>query len=419
VPAGAVRLVRSPLDRLLPADPTMRLLGLATLVTTMGNGLFFTVAALFFTRSVGLSVTEVGLGLTIAGLCGVVAGVPFGHLADRRDPRALLVTLTAIEAVGTLGYVLVHSFAAFVLVASAAAVCDRGASAVRNTLIVEVAPAGERVRGRAQLRAITNVGIGVGAAIGALALHADTRSVYVALIVADAITFAVAAGLLARLPRVPRAPAPPAPERPRARLVALRDRPYLAVTVLSGLMALQFGILEIALPLWVADHTSAPRAVAGLVLLLNTALVVLLQVRASRGTDDAPGAARACWRAGLLLALACALFAACAGLPAWAAVAVLLLGGVLLTAGEVLSSAGGWGLSYALARPSVPGQYQGVFNSGFAAAIMLGPLVATLPLALGVTGWIALGAIFALSGAALLPATRWASRSLAATTTPA
>jgi hypothetical protein len=277
-----------------------------------------------------------------------------------------------------------------------------------------IAPADERVRGRAQLRALTNVGIGIGAAIGALALHADTRSVYVALIVGDAITFAAAAGLLARLPRVPRGKAAAAGERAPRGLVALRDRPYLAVTMLSALLALQFGILEVALPLWVADHTSAPRAVAGVVLLLNTGLVVLLQVRASRGTDDAPGAARACWRAGLLLALACALFAACAGLPAWAAVGVLLLGGVALTAGEVLSSAGGWGLSYALARPEVPGQYQGVFNSGFSAAIMLGPLVAvTLPLGLGVPGWIALGAVFAVSGAALVPTARWASRSLA------
>jgi predicted MFS family arabinose efflux permease len=416
VPVTAVRLVRAPLDRLLPADPTMRLLGWATLATTFGNGLFFTVAALFFTRSVGLSVAQVGLGLTIAGLCGVVAGVPFGHLADRHDPRTLLVALTALEALATLSYVVVHSVVAFVLVASAAAICDRGASAVRNTLIVQIAPPEERVRGRAQLRALTNVGIGIGAAIGALALHADTRDVYLALVVVDAATFALCAALLARLPRAPRGRPAAARERASGRLVALRDRPYLVVTVLSALLALQFGILEIALPLWVADHTDAPLAVAGLVLLLNTGLVVLLQVRASRGTDDASGAARACARAGVLLALACALFAAAAGLPAPSAVAVLVAGGVLLTAGEVLSSAGGWGLSYALARPDVPGQYQGVFNSGFAAAIMLGPAAAAaLPLGLGVPGWLALGAIFVLSGAALVPASRWAARTLAAT----
>jgi MFS family permease len=391
----------------------MRLLAVTTLVTTFGSGLFYTTSALFFTRIVGLSVAQVGVGLTIAGLCGVLAGMPFGHLADRRGARRLLVVLLVLEGLATLAFVAVDSFAAFVLVASAAAVCDRGGSTVRNALIALAVPEGERVRGRALLRSLTNVGIGCGTAVAALALHFDSRPAYVTLIVADTCAFMIAAALLTRLPRATAdARAPGAGAAPR--LLALRDRPYLAVTVLFGLVSFQFGIFELGLPIWVAEHTSAPRTVVAAALLVNTALIVCLQVRASRGTEEAPGAARACAWAGLLLGGACVLYAAAAELPAAGAVGLLLIAVVVQTGGELLSSAGGWGLSYALARPEAPGQYQGVFNSGFGAAIMLSPLVVTLlPLTLGWWGWIALGALFAVSGAALVPVTRWAERSRA------
>lgn len=391
----------------------MRLLAVTTLVTTFGSGLFYTTSALFFTRIVGLSVAQVGVGLTIAGLCGVLAGLPFGHLADRRGARRLLVALLVLEGLATLAFVAVDSFAAFVLVASAAAICDRGGSTVRNALIALAVPEGERVRGRALLRSLTNVGIGCGTAVAALALHYDSRPAYVTLIVADTCAFMVAAALLSRLPRATGDALAPGVEGV-PRLVALRDRPYFAVTVLFGLLSFQFGIFELGLPIWIAEHTSAPRTVVAAALLVNTLLIVCLQVRASRGTEEAAGAARACAWSGLLLGGACVLYAATAELPALGAVGLLLIAVVVQTGGELLSSAGGWGLSYALARPDAPGQYQGVFNSGFAAAIMLSPLVVTLlPLTLGWTGWMVLGALFAISGAALVPVTRWAERTRA------
>jgi len=321
-----------------------------------------------------------------------------------------------LEGLATLAFVAVDSFAAFVLVASAAAVCDRGGSTVRSALIALAVPEGERVRGRALLRSLTNVGIGCGTAVAALALHYDSRPAYVTLIVADVCAFMVAAALLTRLPRATAdATAPRVEGGPR--LLALRDRPYLAVTALFAVVSFQFGIFEIGLPIWVVEHTSAPRTVVAAALLVNTVLIVCLQVRASRGTEEAAGAARACAWSGLLLGGACVLYAAAAELPALGAVGLLLIAVVVQTGGELLSSAGGWGLSYALARPEAPGQYQGVFNSGFAAAIMLSPLVVTLlPLTLGWTGWIVLGVMFAVSGAALVPVTRWAERTRATVT---
>jgi MFS family permease len=406
----------------LPADRVTRWLAAQTLVNTFGNGLFFTASAVFFTRSVGLSAGQVGLGLTIAGTCGVAASIPLGHLADRVGARRLQVVLSLVEAVGLLSYLVVHSFLPFLLAACAVTVLDRGSSAVRAAMFAVVLPAETRVRSRAYLRAVTNVGMGAGAALAAGALAADTRGWYVALIVADAVTFVASAVLLTRIPLTHRAavrvePAvPPATSggagpagRPRW-WVALADWPYLAVTVLCAVQAMQFGLLDVGVPLWIVGHTRAPAALVSAVMITNTVMVVLFQVRATRGTEDVRRALVLGRRAGLVLCLACLVYGLAHGLPAVAAALVLVVAGVVQTVGELLTSAVGWALSYELADPKAPGAYQGVFNAGFAAAIMLAPLLVTsTALRFGLAGWALLAALFATSGLVLVPVGRWAA----------
>jgi MFS family permease len=429
----------------LPADRVTRWLAAQTLVNTFGNGLFFTASAVFFTRSVGLSAGQVGLGLTIAGACGVAAGIPLGHLADRLGARRLLVVLSLAEAVGLVAYLRVHSFLPFVLVACVVTALDRGGSAVRGALFAVVLAPETRVRSRAYLRAVTNVGMGAGAALAAGALAADTRGWYVALIIGDAVTFLASAALLARIPlphHTPAQPTPPTPNSPGASTavgaagaataggattaagaaeaagaavrrrwwVALADGPYLAVTALCAVQALQFGLLDVGVPLWIVQHTNAPAALVSAIMITNTVMVVLFQVRATRGTEDVRRALVLGRRAGLVLCLACLVYGVTHGLPAVGAALVLLVAGVVQTVGELLSSAVGWALSYELADQHAPGAYQGVFNSGFAAAVMLAPLLVTsTALRFGLAGWTLLAALFAASGLALVPVGHWAA----------
>ncbi len=394
--------LRSP----MVTHPVMRVLTVATLVNTLGNGLFLTTSALFFTRSAGLSASEVGLGLAIGGVCGIVSGVPLGHLADRVGARRLVVVLLTAEAVAILGYAGVHSFAAFVPVVCVVSFLDRGAGAVRNGLIATVLSPEERVTGRSFLRAMTNVGIGAGAALAAIAIALDSRPAYLTVIAVNAVTFLVAGLLLLRLPETT---APAGAETAAGGRRPLTDLPYLLITLLSGLLTLQAGIFEVGLPLWTVHSTHAPRVIVSVAFVLNTVLVVLFQVRAGRGVHDPASAARACVWSGVAMAASCAVFAAAKGPGAVVAAVLILVGLVVQTVGEMTSAAGTWALSYDLADPRANGAYQGVFNSGFAAGILLGPLVVTsTALRYGPTGWLALGALFLLTGLAVPPATRWA-----------
>jgi hypothetical protein len=53
--------------------------------------------------------------------------------------------------------------------------------------------------------------------------------------------------------------------------------------------------------------------------------------------------------------------------------------------GEMLQSAGVWGVGYGLAPDHLQGQYQGVFATGFSISSMLGPVVVTTMLPNGGT----------------------------------
>src|SRR5947208_1099475 len=84
--------------------------------------------------------------------------------------------------------------------------------------------------------------------LAAVPLHFDTRAAYLAVVFANAVAAAASAVLAARLPR--RTASAPARPSATAGWVALRDRPYMRVAVMCGLLATYHSLLTIALPLW-------------------------------------------------------------------------------------------------------------------------------------------------------------------------
>ncbi|NUR71684.1 MAG: MFS transporter [Hamadaea sp.] len=370
----------------------------------LGSGMFMVSSALFATRVVGLSVAQVAAALGIAAIVGISAGIPVGHLADRRGPREVYLVTLCIQAGAMAALVAVRSFG-FFLVALCIGELARNASVSARAPLVRQFGDADLPRFRAYLRSVANLAGALGAVAAGFAVQFDTRPAYVAVVVGNAMSFVLSAAITLRLPSV----TPVQPPVAAGRWLALRDRGYVTFTVLDAIMAIQGRVLVFGLPLWIVGHTAAPRWLVGAVTLLNTALIVVFQVRAGRGVADSATGARAFRRAGPAFLAGMALISIASGTPSWVAAVLIALGVAVHTLGELWQAAGSMELRFSLVPAYAQGQYTGVSSLGTGLVNVVAPsVVALLCITWGTPGWLLLGGVFVLVGLVMPAVVRWA-----------
>jgi MFS family permease len=377
----------------------------AVFVDALGSGLYMSVSVIFFTRYLHLGSGQVGVGLSVAGALSFLLLVPIGMLADRVGPRRMLIAAHLARAALLTCYPFVQGFAPFLLVISLLAVADRGASPLVQGLFGTAVGKEQRVRAMGRARSLQNLGLALGGLAAGAALLPDSDRVYAGMVYANALSFLIAAALVVRLRTAGAASGTGRPLPWRDRLSVFGDRRFAALTGLNSLVSLHVTVLTAGIPLWILAHDRIPRAAIAWTLVLNTVVVVLLQVRATRDTESAADGGRALRRSGLLLAVCCGTLAVTGAVPTPAAVA-LVLGAVVFQAfAEMYQQAGAWAISYDLAPEDRRQVYLAFFGLGNAARNTYGPLAITfLVVQQGAPGWLLLGALVLGAGA-------WAARS--------
>lgn len=386
-----------------PVGP-MRRFFFTVLVTAIGQGAWLAAGVLFLTRSVALTPNQVGVGLLVAGLSAILATTPIGILSDRLGAKPIYLVLHLIRAVAMVLYVFIGGFWAFLALSCLFTVTNAAAMGVRTALVAAMTTPDTRVDALAQARVMSHIGFAIGGLIGAAVIQADNRPAYVVMLLVNAATYLVAGLTTAALGPVPHHPTP-REHRPRA----LNDSSYLAVTLLISLLTLNWGLLSIGIPLWVAYHTDAPRWTSGAILVINAVAIALLQVRFAQAGTRPMSAPRAGRLAGLTLAASCLLFASTGWMTGTVAVAVLLVSGLVYVIGELLTMVSSWGLAVGLMPESAKGEFQGMAATGTQAAQTIAPLVMTVLIAgWGQPGWLVLALVFAATGLSVVATTRWA-----------
>ncbi|MCX5400344.1 MFS transporter [Streptomyces sp. NBC_00102] len=400
-----------PVSRIIPPEGAPRRLALAQLANSVGDGAYYVCSALYFSRVVGLSPTAIGAALTLGWALGAVAGVPLGHLADRRGPRGIAVLMSLVTGAAVASFLFVRAYPAFLVAVCVYACAQCGLAAARQALLAALVEPARRTETRAHLQSTVNAGLALGAAFGGVALQLDSEAAYLTALSVDALSFVVAAGMLYRLP-APGKTAVTQPAEGERRLAVLRDRPYAVMALLNTVMLLYMPLLSVALPLWIVRRTEAPGWTVSALLVVNTVSVVLFQVRIASRVTGLDSASRSVRNAGYVLLLACLVFACSSlGTSAWAAGALLLAAAVIQVLGEMLLGSGSWEIGFALAPADKQGQYQGFYGAGTAVARLVGPLLLTaLILSWGFSGWLVLGGLFLAAGTAMGPAVRRAHR---------
>ncbi|MFE7094218.1 MFS transporter [Streptomyces erythrochromogenes] len=392
-----------------PGGRDARIMLLAQALDRAGTGVWAAACVLYFTFVLGLDAGQVGILLGASGVAGIAGSPLAGHLADRFPVRSLLIGTHLLRLVTLCLLLVVTDFALLLPVVAVTHLGDRAAKTLEMLFATRVA-GDRRATYQALSRSSANAGYALGAGLAAIGLAVGTRGAYHVLILANALSFLVAAALVWRT-REPRgrglvtAPAPaPAPAGAAAPQTApapagpspWRDRGYLRFVLLDIPMNLDDSILGIGIPLWLVSHTTAPHELIPAFLVVNTVLVVVLQLRVSAKVQGPRRAAGAVALYGLTTLVCCVLLAAATGGGAWAASAALLAAAVLVTAAELMRSVSSWELAVSLAPREARASYLGVAGMAQSVQKSAGPLLLTgAVMAAGPAGWIALGAAVA------------------------
>jgi MFS family permease len=395
------------LRSLVPSSREQRVYLLAVLINVYGTGLIFTALTLYAIKVVHLTAARTGLAMTIAGLVSLLGAMPIGRLADRRGPRDVYRVTLFVLGAAAAGYVLfAHSFVSFLLVTTVDGIALTSSSTVNVTLLRRVGGS-DATTFRSQMTAVLNLGMSLGVASAGVAIELNTVTAYRALFLGNALTCLIGVAVLSRLPKYE--PLPGA--REESPFTALRDRPFVAYTALSGAMYMQYLVLALLLPVWVVYHTNAPRWSVSAFVIVNTAIIVLFQMRVGKTVQTLREGGAAFRRAGVIFLVSCSAIGLAAGLPAWAALLLLAAAVIVHSCGELWQSSGMFAMDFGLAPPHAQGQYQGLAGMGNFAGQALSPFVLVgLVLSGGRLGLVLLGAWFALLGLAAPAVARWGER---------
>lgn len=394
--------------RLLPPPGIARTIALQSALAAIGGGMFLTGGIVFFTTVLRLTPVQIGIGYSVAGVATMAGALPLGALSDRVGGQRSWAVGALAGGTVVAAYPAVRSFALFLVLLVLTGAADAFANAGRTIYTSDAVPAGERVTTMAYARTYLNIGFTLGTGFGALALAFDSATALTVMVYLNAFIMLVNAGIVTLMPA---AALVRHEKAQRSRLAVLRDRPYVALALLVGLLMYHAVILTEIIPLWVVTATDAPKPVLGAVFALNTVMVITLQVRAARGATSLPGTVRLLRAGAVTTAIACPV-AALAGLThgLWT-VAALLLVIVLATATELWLSAALW--YYQTDVPPAPsrGAYIGAARTVSEFANVFAPAGLTLlVIGTGGWGWWIVALLFLGCAVAARPVVAWVER---------
>ena len=392
-------------------DPLTRRMTAAALVNSFGNGLLATTTAIYFTRYLHIKNHELALTYTAAAIVSLVIAVPIGQLVDRVRPRKFAMLAISAMGVLSLSNAFIYNLPQFVIVQIVLTFAEVAMRINQQTYMGRLRQGAARVTMMSYQRAVMNLGLGIGSGVAGIALTINRVDGFKVLFVIDALTWFGNAAIRRTLPDLD----PIGQRAKQGRALALRDKFWVSIACLNGLTEVHNVVLTLGVPLWIDQFTTAPRWLVAGTFLLNTAMVAALQVRFGKGTHDPIRAARVHMHSTWWIGAACLIYACATYTRApWLAVVVMLAGAAVHTIGELMKSAGSWGIQYGLVPQEYQGQYQAVWMMGRQINDFIGPPMITL-LCLGwkLPGWVCLAVFMVALGSAMPSLVRAALQRLA------
>ena len=342
----------------------------AIAVDAVGSGVFMPVSMLYFLAVTQLSLVQVGAAISAAALVALPAGPLIGALVDRLGAKRILLTGNALQVAGFTAYLFVDGF---VSVLASAMLVTLGLTSfwgAYGNIVAAISLPGERERWFGFLGALRNVGFAVGGLASGVAVAIGTDAAFGAVVVVNAVSYAVAFWLLLAVPEAPREQHASLPGNWGT---VLRDGPYRLLVLAQVGYSISIMILIYALPVYAVEVLDLPGWVGGVVFTVNCVMVGFgqgLVVNALTGHVRF----RVLLLAQATFATSYVVFLVASELSLWVATAVVVVGCMVYTLAELL---GGPVLS-ALAAEAAPEHLRGRYLSMIQLAWTLCGMVAPL-----------------------------------------
>jgi MFS family permease len=374
---------------------------LALLIDSIGTGIFGPMVLLYFHLVAGYSLPEVGGLASAAAALGLVVPLLAGRLADRFQPRIMVVAGQLIQALGYAGFLVARQpwaiFTAFMLTAV-------GLRVFWSTFFTMLAalPIPEN-GGRERLFAVTGMvqatGFGAGALIGGLVVANGSVRIFEVAVICNVVSYLLGAALLLKLPLA---------RKPRSRgagvaasglRLLLGNRSFLGLIVVDAGFAICSDALVVGLPISVKEGRIGYVEVLGPLLALNTFIIATTQLFVAKAIGRT-SRIRALVLAGLLW-VAWAILMSLLPVFSLAFSSILLVLLLLLYClAEMIHAPVANALAAAAAPVEHRGMYLAAFQYGFAIANIVVPVAFTALFEVGhAVPWIALAAVAAAATA--------------------
>ncbi|SED21522.1 Major Facilitator Superfamily protein [Amycolatopsis tolypomycina] len=368
-------------------------------IDNFGSGLFLPLALVYATRVVGLPVGVAGTIIAVGTAAGLLAPPVVGRLADRFGPRALVITAQFLQAAGAAAYLAADSGA---LVFAAAVLLAAGQQTFYSSLfglVADVAGPGAKDRPFAVVGMVRSACFGLGGLVVGGILTGAGPAGYRIAVASDAVSFIVAAVLLTLFLKVPHVHH----EAGVADGKVLRDRPYLALIVVSVLFVVPVDFFLVGVPVYVLEVLRGPTWLPGAVLALLSVVTSIGGTFALRATRRLTRMTAMVYGTGLYAAWAVLSVGAVLVPSNWQPVYLLAVTLVIGAASLVLGPRAN-ALAEAAAPRAARGRYLAAYQYASTAAGVLAPLVVAL---FSTTSWlpwfiVAAGAVVAMVGLCFL-----------------
>ncbi|MEN3358122.1 MAG: hypothetical protein V7637_2104 [Mycobacteriales bacterium] len=370
-------------------------------IDALGSGLYLPLSLIYFTLVSRIPLADVGFALSASNAVTLMVPLISGICADRFGPRRVVVVAQLLQAAGFCAYLAVHSLPTLLVATLVVGCGERTFWTTVYTLIAQSRSDGQLDTWYARVSVIRNLGLGAGTLLSGVALSIDSRPVYQGVVVANVLSFLVAAGLLGRFG------ADAVRSGPRERTAGgyrtiLRDRPFLAFTATNVAYSLCLTIVTVAMSVYVVDGLQGSGWLVGVLFAVNTGLIIVAQSRVTRAVAAARRT-RVLAGAGALWVVWALSLAAAPLLPRAALAPYLIAGIALFTLAEMMQSPTSTALAAAVGEGRIQGRYMAVYGYGYQLAKIIAPtLFAQLYGVRTALPWLVLAAIAAVAVPLLL-----------------